>query len=43
MGSSMSTKGLDYYEQRFREQQTALLRKKAASLGFQITEIAALP
>jgi hypothetical protein len=42
-GQQYVDKGLDYYEQRFREQQTALLRKRAASLGFQITEIASRP
>ena len=31
-------KGLEYYEQRFREQQIALLRKRALSLGLQISE-----
>ena len=42
-GQQYVDKGLEHYEQRYREQQTALLRKKAASLGFQLTEIAALP
>jgi transposase len=42
-GQQYVDKGLDYYEQRFREQQTALLRNRAASLGFQIPEIASQP
>ena len=37
-GQDYIDKGLEYYEQRFREQQIALLRKKALSLGFQISE-----
>ena len=42
-GQQYVDKGLEHYEQRYREQQTALLRKKAASLGFQISEIRAQP
>lgn len=38
-GQDYIDKGLEYYEQRFREQQVALLRKRALSLGFQISEV----
>jgi hypothetical protein len=33
-----SDKGADYYEQKYRNQQLQFLRKKAAQLGFQLTE-----
>jgi hypothetical protein len=42
-GQDYVDKGLDYYENRFREQQITLLRKKALALGFQITETPVLP
>jgi transposase len=42
-GQDYADKGLDYYENRFREQQITLLRKKALALGFQITETPVLP
>jgi transposase len=38
-GQAYVDKGTDYYEERFRQQQIQLLRKRAAKLGLQITEI----
>jgi hypothetical protein len=42
-GQNYVDKGLEYYEQRYREQQITLLQKKALSLGFQVSELPALP
>ncbi len=40
-GQAYVDKGTEYYENRFREQQIHLLRKRAAKLGLQIAEIQA--
>ena len=40
-GEGYVDKGMDSYEQKYRHQQIQLLQKKAASLGFQITELPA--
>jgi transposase len=37
-GQAYVDKGTEYYEERFRQQQIQLLRKRAAKLGFQIAE-----
>src|SRR5207248_5317776 len=37
-GQQFVDKGMEYYEQRYRNQQIQLLRKNATKLGFQITE-----
>jgi len=37
-GQEYVDKGLQYYEDRHREQQVQLLKKKAAKLGLQIAE-----
>jgi hypothetical protein len=37
-GQRYVDKGTEYYEQRYRNQQTHLLKKNATKLGFQITE-----
>jgi len=36
-GQRYVDKGAEYYEQRYRQQQIQLLRKKAAKLGLRIT------
>jgi hypothetical protein len=41
-GEGYVDKGMDFYEQKFRHQQIQLLQKKAANMGFQITELPAL-
>jgi hypothetical protein len=38
-GQAYVDKGTEYYEERFRQQQIQLLRKKAAKLGLQVAEI----
>ncbi len=38
-GQTYVDKGTDYYEERFRQQQIQLLRKRAAKLGLQVAEI----
>jgi len=40
-GQAYVDKGTEYYEERFRQQQIQLLRKRAAKLGLQIAEIQA--
>ena len=40
-GQAYVDKGTAYYEERFRQQQIQLLRKRAAKLGFQVAEIPA--
>src|SRR5215831_17709273 len=40
-GQASVDKGTEYYEERFRQQQIQLLRKRAAKLGLQIAEIQA--
>ena len=40
-GQAYVDKGTEYYEERFRQQQIQLLRKRAAKLGFQVAEIPA--
>jgi hypothetical protein len=40
-GQAYVDKGTDYYEERFRQQQIQLLRKRAAKLGLQVAEIQA--
>ena len=40
-GEGYVDKGMDFYEQKYRHQQIQLLQKKAASMGFQITELPA--
>jgi transposase len=40
-GQRYTDKGAEYYELRYRNQQTQFLRKKAAQLGFQLTEATA--
>jgi hypothetical protein len=37
-GQRYVDKGADYYEQKYRNQQLQFLHKKAAQLGFQLTE-----
>ena len=37
-GQRYVDKGADHYEQKYRNQQLQFLRKKAAQLGFQLTE-----
>jgi hypothetical protein len=37
-GQEYIDKGMQYYENRYRSQQIALLQKKAAKLGLQIVE-----
>lgn len=37
-GQRYVDKGADYYEQKYRNQQLQFFRKKAAQLGFQLTE-----
>jgi transposase len=38
-GQTYVDKGTEYYEERFRQQQIQLLRKRAAKLGLQVAEI----
>ena len=38
-GQAYVDKGTEHYEERFRQQQIQLLRKRAAKLGFQLAEI----
>jgi hypothetical protein len=38
-GQAYVDKGTEYYEERFRQQQIQLLRKRAAKLGLQVAEI----
>lgn len=38
-GQEYVDKGTQYYEQKHHEQQLRLLKKKAATLGFQVVEI----
>jgi len=40
-GQTFVDKGLEYYEERFRQQQIQLLQKRAAKLGFQIAATSA--
>jgi transposase len=40
-GQRYADKGAEYYELRYQNQQTQFLRKKAAQLGFQLTEATA--
>lgn len=40
-GQAYVDKGTEYYEERFRQQQIQLLRKRATRLGFQVAEIQA--
>jgi transposase len=40
-GQAYVDKGTEYYEERFRQQQIQLLRKRAAKLGLQLAEIPA--
>jgi transposase len=40
-GQAYVDKGTEYYEERFRQQQIQLLRKRAAKLGLQVAEIPA--
>src|ERR1700758_4777200 len=40
-GQTYVDKGTQYYEERFRQQQIQLLRKRAAKLGLQVAEIQA--
>jgi transposase len=40
-GQAYVDKGTEYYEEKFRQQQIHLLRKRAAKLGLQVTEIRA--
>ncbi len=42
-GQDYSDKGLEYYNQRYREQQITLPQKQALSLVFQVAELPALP
>jgi hypothetical protein len=36
-GQEYTDKGMQYYEDRFRQQQINLLKKKASQLGFQVS------
>ena len=40
-GQQYVAKGLQYYEEKYREQHIRLLRKKALPWGFQLTELKA--